>query len=110
MPLAFEMVDDDGFADVTIGTVSKKVDIWKVWGEVDGLRAQARANPEVDLLQLTVEYLDGMGFPGVSQKGANTFLKWHAEIVNAEGKAEPGVSKPDSPGSTAPESSTSPPE
>lgn len=111
MAVSFDLVEDDGFATVKIGPQTIEIDVWKVWGDIDGLRAQSRANQDVDMLALIQEYLGGIGFTGrISQKAANQFLKWHAALVNVEGKAEPGDSKQDSPGSTEPASSASEPE
>lgn len=102
-------IQDDGFATVKIGDEEHVIDVWQVWGDVDNLRAQAR-DGGADFLQLTVEYLAGVGFKKqISHKAANAFLKWHSGLVAEVGKAVAGESKPDSPDSTVPTPSDSPP-
>lgn len=109
--------DDDGYADVMLGEREKpdeakkllEIDLWKVWGEIEAMRAQTNANPDASLLASTVEYLANQGVQA-SHKRANAFLKEHTRAVDEEGKAGPGGSTPDSPGSTESPSSTAAPE
>ncbi len=110
--MKLELDEEAGFASVKLGGVEKQLDLWKVWGDIEKMRARAVANPEGgDMLEEVVQYLANLGFTGkISHFTANEFLKWHAAAVEQEGKAGPGGSKPDSPGSTEPPSSTAPPE
>lgn len=103
-----EIDPNSGFAPLTIGTVKQEVDVYKLWAQLDEMRAQTDGQSPAEFWEKVTVLLVDLGFPKVSHYAANRFVQWHNQLVASLGKAEQGESKPDSPASTEPLCSTSP--
>ncbi len=106
----FCCAEDEGVVPVTIGNVTKPLDMLDVLNHIEEVRAVAGGDPKAFWEGLKKMLVDDYGFPpGTSLVAAKRFYDWHTEQLVELGKAGPGGSKPDSPGSTEPPSSISPP-
>lgn len=103
MPAALE-IDDDGWADVTIGGVSVAVDLYAAYNRLVAFDAEARerypderhaAARQVAYAEKVCGLLAGLGFGAVSTRAADKFDAAVTGAVAALGKAEAPAPTPD---------------
>lgn len=96
---------DKGFIPFTIEGVEKDLDAFAVNNRLADLGRNYQGKPLPDYLQAVVDYLGELGWPNRSHWLAGEFVKAITREVEGLSKNSGGEPKPDSPASTAAESS-----
>lgn len=96
-------IQDDSWAEVTIGSVTKRIDLYRAYNEFADFDRQAReecpgddqqARRQVVYIQKVVAYLHGLGFEGVGDRAADRFDAALAKEVDRMGKADASAPTP----------------
>lgn len=92
---AFDVGDDDGWADITVAGVTLRVDLYRA----DSRRAQIAAGcdgkPDHEFYDAVIAWMVELGYPTVSQATASRFAKAIIESSKAlEKKGEAGSGLP----------------
>ncbi len=92
-------VADDGWADVTIGDVSQRIDLYRTYNTLLAIDKAVRdshpddkdlASRQVAYLDKVCEHLAGLGFEGVSHRAADAFDDALMKAVEELGKVPAG--------------------
>jgi len=94
MAPALELSTEAGWATLALGGVSKAIDIFKLWSQLDQIREQTEAEPQAEFSRRVVSLLVGYGFPRVSHLVALEVVKWHAGQMAALQDAEESPAAP----------------
>jgi hypothetical protein len=87
MPAKLELTED-GFLDLTIGQVTKRVDLWYVYNSILQNRTETADTeyPVREYLARTVKLLDELGFPNCSCKTASEFTSAIQAMIEEQAK------------------------
>ena len=105
------VIAEDGFAEVTIGGTTRRLDVYRAYNLLLAADDRARASHPgaEDTADRQVAYLDGvtalladLGYGAVSHRAADKFDAALAEAVDALKKADGSGPTPASPAPTAP--------
>ncbi len=106
------VIEEEGFLNLTLGTVKKAVDIYRFWNDLCDIRVQSEAEPVQVYHDKVLDYLANNGFKReeLSHRTADKVVERMFTTMEEMKKKESGSPTPNLPDSTESASSTSPPD
>ena len=92
---AFDVGDDDGWADITVAGVTLRVDLYRADSKRSEIAASCNGKPDYTFYDAVIAWMQELGYPQVSQATAAKFAKAIMEASKAlEKKGEAGSGLP----------------